>query len=239
MRLPWRTQPPAGFYFPAPAAPWSNTAVSQPEMILDYASPRKRSSLRMASKSLLDCTWLEDGVVVREYLDEQAQAIIVVVGSTLTIIIMLALLLVAGEWRRTPPAMLALPGLVFAAWAVVTPLVIQHSWSRTELSVRDGTVRLWMGGPLSHRLFTWRVDQVNAVRMIAIPVAGVDFALGEIEILAEGTPPIRLFTDHTEWRLAAVGQAVDLAMKGERPHPVPPEPRPDLRRFHFGARHGE
>jgi hypothetical protein len=154
-------------------------------------------------------------------------------------LIMIGLLVVGGEWRRTPPAMLALPGLVFVAWAIVTPLVIQHSWSRTELSVLDGTVRLWLGGPLSHRRFAWRVDQVHAVRVIAAQIPGADFAVGEIEVLAEGTPPIRLFTDHTEWRLSDIGRSIDLAMKGERPHPVPPEPRPDLGRFHFGPRHAD
>lgn len=91
-----------------------------------------------------------------------------------------------------------------------------------------------MGGPLASRRFTWTFDQVNAIRVIAIPMEGVDFALGEIELLAENTPPIRLFTDHTEYRLAQIGQALDLALKGQRPQQLPPEPRADLKRFHFG-----
>ena len=186
----------------------------------------------MTSKSLLDCRWLEDGVVVRESLDEQSQAVVVLIGSALTVLILVATML--SEWRRTPPALLALPAIIIAAWAVVVPLVIQHNWSRTELSVRDGTVRLHMGGPLASRHFTWRFDQINAVRVIAIPIDGVDFALGEIELLAEGTPPIRLFTDHTEFRLAQIGQTLDLALKGQRPQQLRPEPRADLKRFHFG-----
>jgi len=209
-------------------------AMSRAEPILDYASPRKRSALRMSSKSLLDCRYVEDGVVVRESLGEQSQAVVVIAGSALTVLVLLGTM--SGEWHRTPPILRVLPALVVTAWAIVVPVVIQRNWSRTELSVRDGGVRLYMGGPLASRRFNWTFEQISAVRVIAIPIDGVDFALGEIEILAEGAPPIRLFTDHTEYRLAQVGQAIDFALKGQRPHPIPREPRADLSRFHFGPR---
>jgi hypothetical protein len=39
--------------------------------------------------------------------------------------------------------------------------------------------------------------------------------LGELEILAHGTPPIRLFTDHEERRIANMAAEVERAMKGQ------------------------
>ena len=199
--------------------------MSQPGMILDYASPRKRSALRMASRSVLDYVWADHGrgVVVRERLEEQTPAVFGIGVSAVAVGALLWLMVVNGEWRRTPRELLWLPAGLVAAWAAVVPIVIQRSWGRTELSVRggaDGIVRLWTGGPLAHRAYEWRIDQVHDVRVIVMPLAGAGFALGEIEILAEGTPPVRLFTDHTEWKLSGVARAIGQAMRGERSGPL-------------------
>ena len=53
------------------------------ELILDYASRRKRSAFRLASASLLEATWSDDGerFVVHEWLAEQHQALAAVVGT--------------------------------------------------------------------------------------------------------------------------------------------------------------
>src|SRR5438045_3564097 len=102
--------------------------MSQPETILDYASPRKRTALRMASRSLLDLECVEDGVVVREHLAEQGQALGVILGSTVVILMMV--LMLVGEWHRTPRGFMVIPAILVLSWAIVVPLVIQGSWSR-------------------------------------------------------------------------------------------------------------
>jgi len=190
--------------------------MSQPNVILDYASPRKRSPLRMASASLLRHEWVDGGLVVHERLHDQAQAIAVIVVSALPLLMMIGRLF-DSPWRGTPMVALAFPAAVMLGWLAAILMVVQQSWTRTELTLRDRTLRLRMGGPLSRRVFERTFDQVHAVRVIPMEVGEDNAGLGEIEILVERIPPVRLFTDHPEWRLAVIGRAIDLALKGQRP----------------------
>src|SRR4051812_443459 len=174
--------------------------MSEPNLILDYASPRKRSRFRLASKSLLDCRWVEDDLIVREWLAGQSEAKLAIAATA----VMLAISggLVASEWHRTAVGMLIFVFAIIGLAIALVPAVIQQSWRETTLRVGDGQMRLTMGGPLARRRWSWRLEQVHAVRVIATQLQD-DGApvLGEIEILAEGSPPIRLFTDHREGML--------------------------------------
>ena len=98
----------------------------------------------------------------------------------------------------------------------LVPLVIQQSWRETVLRVGDGQMRLMMGGPLARRRWSWRLEQVLAVRVIATQVREDDGApvLGEVEILAEGSPPLRLFTDHREGMLNGMVVEIERAVRG-------------------------
>jgi hypothetical protein len=72
-----------------------------------------------------------------------------------------------------------------------------------------------MGGPLARRRWSWRLEQVQAVRVIATQLQD-DGApvLGEVEILAEGSPPLRLCTDHREGMLNGMVVEIERAVRG-------------------------
>jgi hypothetical protein len=105
----------------------------------------------------------------------------------------------------------AIIGLAIA----LVPAVIQQSWRETVLRIGDGEMRLTMGGPLARRRWSWRLEQVQAVRVIATQLQD-DGApvLGEVEILAEGSPPLRLFTDHREGMLNGMVVEIERAVRG-------------------------
>jgi hypothetical protein len=106
---------------------------------------------------------------------------------------------------------------IIATGIALVPLVIQQSWRETLLRLQDGTMHLTMGGPLTRRRFAWRFDQVQAVRLIATQVEEESPLLAEIEILADGSPPIRLFTDHSQSLLERIAGEIQRALSGERP----------------------
>jgi hypothetical protein len=184
-------------------------------MILDYASPRKRSRFRLASKSLLDCRWAGEELVVREWLAGQSEAKTAIAATG--VMLMISGGLVASEWHRTAVGMLIFIFAIIGLAVGLVPLVIQQSWRETVLRVGDGTMRLVMGGPLARRRWSWRLEQVQAVRVIATQVREDDGApvLGEVEILAEGSPPLRLFTDHREGMLNGMVVEIERAVRRE------------------------
>ena len=222
--------------------------MSQPETIIDYASPRKRTALRMAARSTLEWTWVDGGgLVVRERLADQAQALVTIIASALPVV---AVFPAALSGVRFSPGVLILPAVIFTVWLVVVLMVVQQSWGRTELTLVDGRVRLYTGGPLSHRTYAWGFDEVHAVRVVPLGGQWDAWPLAEIEILAAGSTLVRLFTDHPEKRLVEVGAAIELALRGERPRavaaipveaaewgqPLPvQEVRADLSQFRFSS----
>ena len=187
--------------------------MSGPNLILDYASPRKRSRFRLASRSLMDCRWVEEELVVREWLAGQSEAkrAIAVTGIMLAI----SVGLVVSEWHRTAVGMLIFVFAIIGLAIALVPAVIQQSWRETVLRIGDGEMRLTMGGPLMRRRWSWRLGQVQAVRMIATQAQADAPELAEVEILAEGTPPLRLFTDHRQGMLAGMVVEIERAVWGK------------------------
>ncbi|MDB5319251.1 MAG: hypothetical protein JWN40_882 [Phycisphaerales bacterium] len=163
---------------------------------------------------MLDCQWEGEALVVRESLagQEQAKMSIWATAGMLAI----SLWLVWSEWNKTPIGMLVFVLGIIAIAVGLVPVVIQQSWRETLLRLVDGTMRLTMGGPLARRRFAWRLDQVQAVRLIGTQMQDGAPVLGEMEILADGTPPIRLFTDHSEPLLARIAEEIQRALRGER-----------------------
>src|SRR5690349_8229744 len=187
--------------------------MSEPNLILDYASPRKRSRFRLASKSLLDCSWTGEELVVREWLAGQAEAKKAIAATG----VMLAISggVVASEWHRTAVGMLIFIFVIIALALALVPAVIQQSWRETVLRIGDGEMRLTMGGPFARRQWSWRLAQVQAVRVIATQMKADAPELGEVEILADGTAPLRLFTDHREGMLNGMVVEIERALKGK------------------------
>jgi hypothetical protein len=185
--------------------------MDQSGLILDYASPRKRSKFRLASASLLRWQWEDAGLVVREWLDGQARAKVAIIAT-------LIMLGIAGfnTWlfhEHTPTGMLIFLGTLIGLGLALVPVIIQQSWRETLLTIGWGTIALKMGGPLASRSFSWRFEEVEAIRVIALQMQEGAPVLGELEILAQGTPPIRLFTDHEERRLANMAAEIERAIR--------------------------
>jgi len=195
----------------------------EPQMILDYASPRKRSKFRLASASLLESRWEGENLIIREWLAGQAGAILAIVLT----FFMVGNLAREGfaEWRRLHTLSTAIiAGFFVTGWLVLVPAIIQQTWRETILRIGDGAMKLSMGGPFSRQHYLRQFDQVQAVRVISTQVREGAPLLAEIEILADNAPPIRLFTDHPEARLVLLSQEIDQAVRGVAPATVVPAP---------------
>jgi hypothetical protein len=162
---------------------------------------------------LLDCRWAGEELVVREWLAGQSEAKKAIVATGVMLAISVGL--VASEWHRTAVGTLIFFFAIIGLAIALVPAVIQQSWRETVLRIGDGEMRLTMGGPLARRRWSWRLEQVQAVRVIATQLQD-DGApvLGEVEILAEGSPPLRLFTDHREGMLNGMVVEIERAVRG-------------------------
>src|SRR4051812_16626338 len=108
----------------------------EPEHILDYASRRKRSAFRLASASVLEAAWSEDGerFVVRERLAEQHQALAAIVGTLVMLVI--AACNSVGLWHfRSSWSDLVIAYIPIVAGFALIPAVVQESWRQTRLVV--------------------------------------------------------------------------------------------------------
>jgi hypothetical protein len=197
--------------------------MSEQQIILDYASPRKRSKFRLASGSLLESRWEGENLIIREWLAGQAGAVVAIVAT----FFMVGNLALEGfvEWEHLNNLVVAVIAAFFVAgWLTLVPAIIQQTWRETVLRIGDGAMKLSMGGPFSRQHYQRRFDQVQAVRVISTQVRDGAPLLAEIEILADNAPPIRLFTDHPEARLVLLSQEIDQAVRGVAPGEVTPAP---------------
>jgi hypothetical protein len=105
-----------------------------------------------------------------------------------------------------------------AGGLALIPVVVQESWRQTVLLVWDGTLRLTMGGPLRSREWVWDAADVDSVRAILTQSQPDAPLLAEIEVLARGAPPIRLFTDHPESELSRIAAEIGRALRRRAPH---------------------
>src|SRR5215217_2642281 len=130
----------------------SAVTMGQPQMILDYAGPRKRSRFRMASRSVIACRWDgaagEDGVViVSARLEGQEQATLFIGAAALMLVLAAGLMI--AEAARSQVGFVVFQSSLIVAGVALIPVVVQQSWRRTILAAGDGVVTLTMGGPLS------------------------------------------------------------------------------------------
>jgi hypothetical protein len=192
---------------------------SNPQPILDYAGPRKRSAFRLSSASILTSHWSHETLIIREHLAGHGGALASIAVSFL----MVAHLVLQGflEWRHWhDPATPILAAIFAIGWIVLVPAVIQQSWRETTLRIGDGMMHLTMGGPLARMKYHRTFEQLQAIRVIGTQVADGAPLLAEIEILADNAPPIRLFTDHLESRLGPLAAEIERAVHGTTPPAV-------------------
>jgi hypothetical protein len=188
----------------------------EPQIILDYASPRKRSQFRLASASLLESKWMDRTLVIREWLAGQGGAVVAIGASFLMVANLAAMTLYEVNVRVHPVEVIICWSCV-ALWLALLPAVIQQTWRETVLRIGEDGMHLTMGGPFSRRRYVRLFDQIQSIRVIPTQSQEGAPLLAEIEILADNAPPIRLFTDHTQPKLAQLASEIEQAVKGTPP----------------------
>lgn len=188
----------------------------EPQIILDYASPRKRSQFRLASASLLESKWMGRTLVIREWLAGQGGAV-VAIGMTFLVVANLAQMAFFNINFRNELVEAIICWSVVAAWLALLPAVIQQTWRETLLRIGDGSMHLTMGGPFARQRYVRLFDQIQSIRVIPTQNHEGAPVLAEIEILADNAPPIRLFTDHTLPRLQQLAAEIEQAVQGTPP----------------------
>ena len=207
--------------------------MSEPQLILDYASPRKRGKVRLPANSVLAVTHERDGSVrVAESLAGRH-------GIMFPIAFGLFVACVAGyatfretHWilhhRHKPidfaiPVMMAMFGLVEL---LLTALVIRNTWRRTTLTANAERVTLEFAGPLMR---TWRREwptaDVGAVVLTPTQSESDAVRLAELQLRPPGLL-VNLFTDHRAMELEAITRKLDRAMAGEPPEVEPLRSQP-------------
>jgi hypothetical protein len=194
--------------------------VDEPAAILDYASPRKRGKMRLPAVSRLAVAVDHGRVTVVESLAGQAVATAALCFGTFIV-----LLVGAGavncfyDFDHHKPSRDWFSGLVMVALAgaelAAMVAVLQQTWRRTVLAVEYDDLRLAMLSPLHRRRYRWVGQDIADV--LVVPTAATDYgqALAELLITRVVGGEIRLFTDHTADRLAALATAVhDMLRQG-------------------------
>jgi hypothetical protein len=179
--------------------------MNQPGLILDYASPRKRSQFRLASKSLLETQSVGNELQIREWMGDRGVALWWIVASSLMVGNLVRVTVVNRDWN-------GLSLFVIAAWIATLFPVIHQTWTQTLLRIGDGTMRLKMGGPFRKRAYAWSLDDVEVIQVIGTQFRENAPVLAELEILAVGTPPVRLFTDHPQADVVRVANDIERAV---------------------------
>jgi len=179
--------------------------------ILDYAGPRSHGKVRLPAKSVLRLQHHDDGVSVLETLSGKGEAVAGLAFAGF-ILLYLACLIVPGViWamhaqnhvmQRLGPYLL-LAG-VWVLEAALSLVVIQRTWRRTALSVRDGRVVLEMSSPFGSRRWEWPCDAGAEIRVISTGVGPDSEPLAEVQVRPAGEVTARLFTDHGERELTRV-----------------------------------
>jgi hypothetical protein len=205
---------------------------SEPQLILDYASPRKRGKVRLPARSVLEVTQDARDASVRivETLSGREFAIIAIVFG-----VFVAAVAGFGAVRETlwvlhhrhypidflPPMIMAVAAL---AELVLGVFVIRNTWRQTTLTADRERVTLTFTGPMqSPWRREWTCEEIGEVALISTQAETDAIRLAEIRLRPRGLL-INLFTDHRESELADIADRLNRAIKGEGPPPVDAQP---------------
>lgn len=185
--------------------------------ILDYASPRQRGKVRLPSNSRIVVESDRDGVIVREWLQAKAGAIMamVIAAVALAALAMTAFEGLTGRvYTRDRLPMVAVPAVVAACEVWVFLLVANNTWRRTILEARRDALMLAFTAPFGGKRYEWGASQIEDIRVELTTMAEHRNTLGELQVHLAGLPLVKLFTDHPAAELqelsARLRQAVGL-----------------------------
>jgi hypothetical protein len=178
--------------------------------IIDYASPRPRSKLRLPSLSRIVCQVEEDRLIVVEKLEARGVAI----GGICFALFMLGYLgvfVIYTSDKMTRP----LVGLFWLIEAVLMVLVIHETWRKTVLNVTATDMRLAFTSPVYRKEYRWEVGAVVTVVGTVTANAGTADPLAELRIQIVDGQDVRLFTDHYVVQIDDLTKAVRRVLWGE------------------------
>jgi len=200
--------------------------MSEPQLILDYASPRKRGKVRLPANSELKVATEMDGAVkVVETLAGRDIAVMAVIFG-----LIVAAVASYGAVRETLYLLrrrhdvidFSLPAIMVAfalIELVLIVLIIRNTWRRTILLADARQVTLAFSGPLA-RVWSraWTSDEVGESQLIPTQAEPDAVRLAELRLQPPGMV-INLFTDHREMELAEIAARLKVAISGEAPLP--------------------
>ncbi|MGB7156889.1 MAG: hypothetical protein WBD40_02415 [Tepidisphaeraceae bacterium] len=211
--------------------------MSEPQLILDYASPRKRGGVRLPATSKLAVTQDPRGEVrVVETLRGKDQALFgIVFGIAVTLIVTVVTSREVLHATRHDPKLIdfllpAILAVLVATMLMLIVLIIRQTWRRTTLTADAERITLEFVAPLMR---TWRREWPNAdvgeVVVFTTQAEADAVRLAELQLRPPGVI-IHLFTDHRELQLRELAEQMRRAMAGEppvTPQPVTPFHEPD------------
>ena len=199
--------------------------MTDPQPILDYASPRPRSKLRLPARSQLDVDLRSAGtLVVTERLVAKRGAIGAIAFALVTMVLLVGVTTTSRLPRGRDLAM-GLAGArhealvllaIFAVLAigiVVMLRVIHETWRRTELRADGVDLVVRFASPFGGKQHAWPARAVESVQAVAGAPPHVDH-LAELRIHVAGGQLVHLFTDHPRVGIENLATEVGRALAG-------------------------
>ena len=165
------------------------------ENILDYASPRKRVSLRLPARSTLFCRIDRDEIVLTETLAAREGVVPVLIFAVMMQLVTV-LMSINGVRTRVALGYLIPLGLVLVQIPLMLA-IIHQTWRKTCLTVRCNQLLLSFTSPLQRKHYQWTGDEIADIIFVETANAQTEMPLAELLITrGGGAGDIRLFTDH-------------------------------------------
>jgi hypothetical protein len=178
--------------------------------IIDYASPRPRSKLRLPSLSRIVCQVEPDRLTVMERLEARGGAI---EGICFAIFMLFYLGAIIPESRDWSVAVVV--GMFWLAEATVMMLVIHQTWRKTLLTAEPAELRLKFTSPLYRKEYRWPAREIVDLKSVVTANAQSVDPLAELRIQISNGQDLRLFTDHRVGQIDDLAVALGRALRGE------------------------
>jgi hypothetical protein len=172
--------------------------------LLDYASPRPRTKVRLPSRSILVCHTDRDSCDVIETLSGKAGALAALIFAAFVMTVM-PMLLFANPGLNTRGDVAALL-ILETPLILVGGLVVRNTWRRTRLRANaDGLVVTFSAPFLPEQFYRFAPRELASLQLATVDPVN---ALAELRIIPINARPIYLFTDHPQRELANITSAL-------------------------------
>lgn len=186
--------------------------------ILDYASPRKRSALRLPATSRLAVRADDGRFTVEESLSGQVAALAALLFGAFVLFV-ITFPVIDGVYDlhrhriRNDFTQAYIFGVLWLAEAATMVGVLQQTWRRTVLAVEYDEVRLAFLSPLRRRRYRWSGSDIADVFIVQTAETDRRVPLGEVVLTRAVGGEVRLFTDHPAERLGPIAVGVHAMLR--------------------------